>query len=119
VSRDWRVALDRIVLCAERVLTYTDGLDYAAFLTNHMVYDATLRNLELMGEAAKRVPPEIRERLSDVPWRAVIGFRDRLAHGYDALDDEVIWQAVRDGVPRVLAAARRALADADREAGDA
>lgn len=112
MSRDWRVALERIALCAERVVAYTAGLTYEQFLADTLRYDAALRNLEVMGEAAKRVPAEVREQLPALPWREMIGFRDRLAHGYDALDDVIVWRAVHDGAPRVLMAARELLDDA-------
>ena len=109
MSRDPRVDLERIVACAERVIEYTAGLSFDAFVADPLRYDATLRNLEIMGEAAKRVPDDLRARFPTVPWRDLAGFRDRLAHGYDALDDRVIWDAVRRGVPATLAAVRGAL----------
>ncbi|MCU0619402.1 MAG: DUF86 domain-containing protein [Gemmatimonadaceae bacterium] len=109
MSRDPRVDLERIVVCAERVLDYTAGLGFDGFVADALRYDATLRNLEIMGEAAKRVPEDVRARFPSVPWRDLTGFRDRLAHGYDALDDRVIWDAVRRGVPTTLAAVRAAL----------
>ena len=60
MSRDVRVDLERMVTCAERVLAYTEGLDFDAFVADGLRYDATLRKLEIFGEAAKRVPGEIR-----------------------------------------------------------
>jgi uncharacterized protein with HEPN domain len=108
--RDPRVDLERIVRCAERVLEYTDSLTFEEFVADGLRYDATLRNLEIMGEAAKRVADSVRERFTDVPWRDLAGFRDRLAHAYDALDDRIVWDAVQRSVPATLVAARAALA---------
>ena len=65
--RDVRVDLERIVMCAERVIEYTDGSSFGEFVANDLLYDATLRNLEIMGEAAKRVPESIRARFLGVP----------------------------------------------------
>ena len=107
--RDPRVDLERIVLCAERVLEYTDALTFEEFVADGLPYDATLRNLEIMGEAAKRVTDAVRERFADVPWRDLAGFRDRLAPAYDALDDRVVWDAVQRSVPETLVAVRAAL----------
>lgn len=78
-------------------------------IANGLRYDATLRNLEIMGEAAKRVPDSTRAQFADVPWRDLTGFRDRLAHSYDALDNRVVWDAVRRSVPATLLAVRAAL----------
>lgn len=97
------------MICAERVIEYTTDSTFDEFVANDLRYDATLRNLEIMGEAAKRVPEGIRARFSDVPWRDLTGFRDRLAHAYDALDDRVVWDAVQRSVPTTLAAVRAAL----------
>ena len=107
--RDPRVDLERIVICAERVPEYTDALTFEEFVTDGLHYDATLRNLEIMGEAAKRVGEGVRERFSDVPWRDLAGFRDRLAHANDALDDRIVWDAVQRSVPATLVSVREAL----------
>lgn len=112
--RDVRVDLERIVMCAERVIEYTDGSSFDEFVVNDLRYDATLRNLEIMGEAAERVPESIRARFLGVPWRDLTGFRDRLAHADDALDDRVVWDAVQRSVPETLVAVRAALNDLGR-----
>ena len=69
--RDPRVDLERIVICPERVLDYTDALTFEAFVADGLRYDATLRNLEIMGEAAKRRTDAVRERFPEVPWSAL------------------------------------------------
>ena len=91
---------------AEKVLAYTANMEQDDFISDGRTYDATLRNLELIGEAAVHVPIDIRNAHPDIPWRAVIGTRNRVAHGYLGIDDDVIWDIVRTDVP----ALRRALA---------
>jgi uncharacterized protein with HEPN domain len=95
VSRDWRLYLDDIVEYAERALRYTEGLTYEQFLADTRTYDATLRCLEIVGEAVKKLPIHVRELAPGVPWRQIAGFRDRLAHGYSDLDDEIVWSVVQ------------------------
>ena len=65
----------------------------------------------MIGEAAKRVPAEVRAEMSDIPWRAIAGFRDFVAHVYFALDDTIVWNAVHAEVPSVLVAVRAYLAN--------
>lgn len=112
MSRDWRLYLDDIAECARRVLEYTRGLTLEQFVGDTRTYDAVLRNLEIIGEAAKRLPPEVCVRYSEVPWSEVARFRDRLAHGYHALDDAVVWRIVQEDMPGLRAQVLRILADA-------
>jgi uncharacterized protein with HEPN domain len=91
-----------MVAFAERVLAYTQGFDQARFVSDMLVYDATLRNLELIGEAASRIPLEVRDAHPDIPWRMVVATRNRLIHGYLGLDNETLWSLVRDDVPALL-----------------
>ena len=86
-----------------RVLRYADGLTAEQFEVNDMANDAVLRNLELLGEAAKQIPDEVRSRHPQVPWRRVAGLRDVLAHAYFGLEDETIWQVVSSSVPALAA----------------
>lgn len=69
VGREWRFCIDDMIAFAGKVLAYTAGLDQAAFVANALVYDATLRNLELIGEAATHVPDAVRQAHPQVPWR--------------------------------------------------
>lgn len=86
----------------ERVISYTGALNQAAFLANERTYDATLRNLELIGEAATHIPVEVRELHSEIPWNSLIGARNQLAHGYMSMDDALVWTMVEEGVPNLL-----------------
>jgi len=80
--RSWHLYLDDMIGFAERILAYTDGLDQAGFVASALHYDATVRNLELIGEAATHLPEGVRGANPQVPWRMIIATRDRLIHGY-------------------------------------
>ena len=81
VGRAWRFYIDDMIAFAEKVVAYTNGLDQQAFVASGLVYDATLRNLELIGEAATHVPDDVRASHPQVPWRLVVATRNRLIHG--------------------------------------
>src|SRR6185295_18640062 len=87
---------------ARKVIRFTDEREMAAFVADEMAYDATLRNLEFLGEAAKNVPEKIQQHYPEVDWRGVAGLRDILAHAYFALDDETLWKIVRTDIPQLL-----------------
>ena len=87
------------------------------FVASPMAYDATLRNLELIGEAAAQIPETVRDGHPEIPWRAIIGTRNRLAHAYLHIDDDIIWTLIVDAVPELLAALRKILETAGKEGG--
>lgn len=101
-TREWRFYIDDMVAFARNVQSYTSGLDQAGFVADRLVYDATLRNLELIGEAATHVPDEVRAANADIPWRLVIATRNRLIHAYLGIDDDTLWSIIRDDIPELL-----------------
>ena len=102
VGRAWRFYVDDMIGFAEKVAAYTAGMDQAAFVASGLVYDATLRNLELIGEAATRIPEAVRAAHPQVPWRLVVATRNRLIHGYLGIDNDTLWSIVVSDVPALL-----------------
>jgi uncharacterized protein with HEPN domain len=91
---------------AEKVLTYTAELNQESFVGDSLRYDATLRNLELIGESATRIPEEVRNANSEIPWRLIVATRNRLIHGYLGIDDDTVWSIVQDDIPELLSKLR-------------
>ena len=106
-AREWRFYLEDLIGFVEKVIAYTDGLDQAAFVASGLNYDATVRNLELIGEAATHVPDTVRSASPEVPWRQLIATRNRLIHGYLGIDNDTLWSIVRDDLPVLLPALRK------------
>ncbi|MGX2040947.1 HepT-like ribonuclease domain-containing protein [Methylocaldum sp. MU1018] len=102
MPREWRFYLDDMIGFVEKVLAYTRGLDQAAFEASGLNYDATLRNLELIGEAATHIPESVRQAHPEIPWRMIVATRNRLIHGYLGIDNDTVWSIVRDDVPNLL-----------------
>lgn len=100
-NRD-REALRHMIEAGEAILVYAKG-GKQRFLANEMAQDAIVRRFEIMGEAAKRLSPTLREANRQVPWRSITAFRDRLIHGYDIVEPERVWAAVggplKDALP--------------------
>jgi uncharacterized protein with HEPN domain len=100
--REWRFYVDDMIRFARKVLANVEGLDQAVFVESDLTYDATLRNLELLGEAAAHVPEDVRAAHPEVPWRLIVATRNRLIHGYLGIDDDTVWSIIRDDVPAIL-----------------
>lgn len=77
------------------------GLSYDQFVTDKRTFNAVVRSLEVIGEAAKNVPDEIREKYPLVPWKEMAGMRDKVIHFYFGVDREAVWITVKDRIPVV------------------
>ena len=109
MPRDPEVYLADMLDAVERVLRYTDGMTKAAFLADQRTRDAVLHNLEILGEAAKKVPDARRGDLAAVEWRKMAGMRDMIAHPYFDVDPEIVWDVVQEKLRPLAAALRLAL----------
>ena len=87
---------------AKNVMSYTDGFDLDRFVSSGITYDATLRNLELIGEAATHIPQEVREQNANIAWRMIIATRNKLIHGYLGIDNDTLWSIIQTDVPELL-----------------
>ena len=103
-NREWRFYIKDMIGFAESVATYSDGFDLFEFEKSGLNYDATIRNLELIGEAATHIPLDIKENHTDIPWRLIIATRNRLIHGYLGIDNDTLWSIIKDDVPPLLVA---------------
>ena len=101
-ERRWQLYLDDMITCAERVIAYTSSLDQAGFIASQLHFDATVRNLELIGEAATHIPDSVRHAHPDIPWRMVIATRNRLIHGYLGIDNDLLWSIIQRDIPVLL-----------------
>ncbi len=113
--RHWRLYVQDMIDFSDNLLSYTAEIDQDAFVSDGRTYDATLRNIELIGEAATHVPDQVREVNPHIPWRVIIGTRNRVAHGYLGLDDDVIWSIIQDDIPELLPKLRQILDSIDRD----
>jgi len=101
-DREWRFYLDDMLGFAENVIAYSEDFSQDEFTRTGLNYDATIRNLELIGEAATHIPNDIRESNSSIPWRQVIATRNRLIHGYLGIDNDTVWSIIQDDIPTLI-----------------
>jgi uncharacterized protein with HEPN domain len=110
-KHDPRVTLRQIRQAAQRLHSLCAGKHRETVLADWQAVAAIERQIEVVGEAVKRLSPELRARYPVVPWKEIAGTRDRLSHGYDDVNYEVLWEAVEKDVPALLATIELMLKD--------
>ena len=94
MSRDYKAYLMDIVESISKIKEYTKDVTREEFFRNKLLQDAVVRNLEIIGEAVKKIPAEIKNAKPDVEWRKFAGLRDILIHAYFGIDVEIIWDVI-------------------------
>ena len=110
-KRHWRLFAEDILECVEKLESYVKGVTFEEFKSDSRTADAVVRNLEIIGEAAKYIPDEVRKRYSRLDWKAVVGLRNRIIHEYFGVDLEVIWRIIEKDVPILREQVRQILGE--------
>lgn len=97
--RDYKLYLEDIKQAIKSVETYSKGLNFDKLKNNRMAIDAIVRNLEIIGEASKNIPSDVKKENPEVEWKKIAGLRDILAHEYFAVDLEVLWDIIVNKLP--------------------
>ncbi len=106
-GKDWTIYARDMIRFGETALEYTSGMERAELFADRLRYDATLRNIELIGEAATHIPDEVRAANPDIDWGGIIGARNRIVHGYLSIDEDTVWDIIRRRIPELLPMLRR------------
>ena len=94
---------------AKRILFFTNGMSGDDFLRDEKTFFAVVRALEIIGEAAKQIPSEVRDRHPNVPWRKLTGTRDKLIHHYFGINLAVVWETITEDIPVLVPLLQRVL----------
>ncbi|RZK89015.1 MAG: DUF86 domain-containing protein [Hymenobacter sp.] len=121
MSRSYLLYLEDRQLAMERISRYCAGLDFAAFSGNELILDGVVRNLEVSGEAAKKVPLPVQQLHPQLPWSQMYRMRNRISHEYFGLDLTTIWRVATAHLPQnypdllqiILAERQRLAADSE------
>jgi uncharacterized protein with HEPN domain len=101
MSREFLDFVEDILDGMNKAEILLEGVSYSQFETDFRINFAVVRALEIIGEAAKRIPEQVRQRYNDIPWKGMAGMRDRIIHGYDNVDLQIVWDVVKRDIPQL------------------
>ena len=91
--------LQHILNAISRIREYTEKKGYQYFIEDHLVQDGVIRQIEIIGEATKRLSDKIKKKYPDIPWKDMAGMRDKLIHNYLGVDIDAVWDTVENDIP--------------------
>lgn len=100
--RDEALLLD-MLLAARKIRKYTQGVNAERFYHHEIMQDAVMRQIQIIGEAARKISPDFQATHPEIPWSVIIGMRNRLVHEYFRIIPEKVWQVVEFDIPRLIA----------------
>lgn len=113
LERKWAYCIEHILDAISRIQRYTANMTEPEFTANLLVVDAVIRNFQVIGEAARRVPIELQARHPEIPWAQMMGMRNVIVHGYDVIRLDIVWRTIQENLPPLIeplkAAHQRAL----------
>ncbi|MBI3602405.1 MAG: DUF86 domain-containing protein [Candidatus Omnitrophica bacterium] len=99
--KDYKIYLNDILGAIKSIEEFLSGVDFSTFQSDDKTSSAVIRKLEILGEAAKQIPEDIRQRYPHIPWKEMAGMRDRLIHFYAGVDYRLVWETVQEKLPVV------------------
>ncbi|MCA9872990.1 MAG: DUF86 domain-containing protein [Anaerolineales bacterium] len=103
MKRDYKLYLQDILAAIESIESFVAGMDGEAFRNDDKTSSAVIRKLEIIGEATKQLPAELRQKYPDAPWKEMAGMRDRLIHFYFGVTYRLIWRTIQEDLPSAKA----------------
>jgi len=101
-KRNPLLLISDMIESGQKILEYTAGLTFEQFVSDSKTVDAVIRNFEIIGEAANRLPEEFKDNHPDIEWHRIRGFRNRIVHDYSGIDYHIVWQIKEKFLPETI-----------------
>lgn len=101
MKRDYTLYINDMLECIERIEEFVGDMSYEEFVEDDKTSSAVVRKLEIMGEASKNIPIEIRREYKEIPWSDVAKMRDKIIHFYFGVDYEIVWKVIKERLPGI------------------
>ncbi|WP_456418414.1 HepT-like ribonuclease domain-containing protein [Methanocaldococcus infernus] len=98
-KRDAKAFLWDILKSIEKIEKWSKNIEFDEFIKNDLLQDAIVRNLEIIGEASKYIPEDIKNKYPQIPWKRIVGFRNIVIHKYFGIDYEIVWFIIKNELP--------------------
>ncbi len=111
MKRDIKLYVKDILKAIDAIEKFVKDIDFEEFRKNDMVFSAVIRKFEIIGEASKHIPEEIRQKYTDIPWKEMASFRDKLIHFYFGIKHELVWNTIEYELPKLKTRIERILSE--------
>ena len=111
MKRNYTLYLKDILQCINSIEEFVDKMDFEDFITDDKTSSAVIRKFEIIGEAVKKIPDEIKINYPNNPWKEIAGMRDRLIHFYFGVDYKLVWETIKKRLPELKLLVEKILRD--------
>lgn len=101
MRRNYLLYIDDMLRSIEKIERFVEGYDFETFTTDEKTLSACIREIEVIGEAAKQIPGEVTDAYLDIPWSLMAKMRDKMIHWYFDIDEEIVWKVIREQFPKL------------------
>ncbi|MCR4284377.1 MAG: DUF86 domain-containing protein [Parcubacteria group bacterium] len=115
MKRDYLDYLQDIIDSINDIESFVGGMNFNSFEKDKKTMNAVVRSLEIIGEAVKKIPEDVKDKYSDIPWKNMSGMRDKLIHEYFGIDEEIVWNVAIEELPPLGSLFKKILTESGTE----
>ncbi|MEW5760038.1 MAG: DUF86 domain-containing protein [Candidatus Thermoplasmatota archaeon] len=114
MKRDYKLFVMDILDAINKIEKFVENMNYKEFLHDDKTSTAVVKKIEIIGEAIKNIPRDVRARYNNIPWRDIVGMRNKIIHSYFGIDYEIVWKVIKERLPEIKQKINQILKDLER-----